>query len=387
MAEGPLAGVRILDLTHVWAGPLATRILADLGATVVKVESPMGRGPQKPPEGTTPFVGGDAGADPWNRHSVFVKLNRNKGSIALDLKKRDARLAFLELVGQADVVIENFSARTMPGLGLDYAALRAANARIIYVAMPGYGANGPYSDWVAFGPSVEPMTGLDAILGYAPSEPRNTGMALTDAIAGVSAAAAVVTALNRRRTTREGARVELSLHEAGVSFWGDVLLERQLGGDPQPMGNAHPAHPFSAVLPTRGDDQWIAVTCRTATERALFESIAAAGTTTFDKHDLARQLQAAGIAAGPVNVTADFLADPQLAARQFFVHLGREGQVSTPYPGTPVVVDGTTHQDRWTTAPLLGEHNREVLATWLGYDDARIDALVRDGALVDRPPG
>ncbi|MCZ6658314.1 MAG: CoA transferase, partial [Gammaproteobacteria bacterium] len=240
MADGPLAGVRILDLTHVWAGPLGTRILGDLGAEVVKIESPMGRGPgTKPPPGTGIYLGGDPGEDPWNRQGVFVKLNRNKKSVAIDLKAAAGRETFLELVGVADVVIENFSARAMQSLNLAYAVLREANDQIIYIAMPGYGTTGPYSQWVAYGPSVEPMTGLGAIMGYGPDEPRNSAIALPDAISGVSGAAAVVTALNRRRETGLGAFVELSLHEAGVSFHGDFLLEKQLGHDPKPIGNDH----------------------------------------------------------------------------------------------------------------------------------------------------
>ncbi len=386
-ATPPLAGVRILDLTHVWAGPLGTRILGDLGADVVKVERPMGRGGVSGTPGAGNYPGGEKGEDPWNRQGTFLKLNRNKKSLAIDLKKPEGHRVFLDLVRVADVVIENFSARSMPALNLGYDALRAANEKIIYVSMPGYGRTGPYSDRVAYGPSVEAMTGLNAVMGYSPAEPRNTAVALPDPIGGVTAAAAVVTALIRREATGRGAFVERSMHESGVSLMGEFLVERQLGGNPQPIGNAHPAHPFSDVLRARGEDEWIAVTCKTEAERATLERILDGDASDHDKHDLTERLQAAGIAAGPVNIAPDLLADPQVSARRFFVRLEREDLPSTPMPGSPVVIDGDFERSYWHVAPRLGEHNRQVLKDWLGFDAEETVRLQREGVLVDRPPG
>ena len=384
---GPLAGVRILDLTHVWAGPLGTRILGDLGADVVKVERPMGRGGVSGTPGAGNYPGGEKGEDPWNRQATFLKLNRNKRSLAIDLKKPEGRRVFLDLVRVADVVIENFSARSMPALGLGYDVLREANERIIYVSMPGYGRTGPYSDRVAYGPSVEAMTGLNAVMGYSPAEPRNTAVALPDPIGGVTAAAAVVTALNRREATGRGAFVERSMHESGVSLMGEFLVERQLGGNPQPMGNAHPAHAYSDVLRTRGEDEWIAVTCKTEAERATLGEIIDGDASDHDKHDLTARLQAAGIAAGPVTIAPDILADPQVSARRYFVRLEREDLPSMPMPGSPMVVDGDFERPYWYVAPRLGEHNRQVLEDWLGHEAEETVRLEREGVLVDRPPG
>ena len=383
----PLQGVRILDLTHVWAGPLGTRILGDLGADVVKVERPMGRGGLSGTPGAGNYLGGEKGDDPWNRQGTFVKLNRNKRSLAIDLKNPEGRRVFLDLVRVADVVIENFSARSMPALDLGYDVLRAANEKIIYVSMPGYGRTGPYSDRVAYGPSVEAMTGLNAIMGYSPAEPRNSAVALPDPIGGVTAAAAVVTALNRRQATGRGAFVERSMHESGVSLMGEFLIDKQLGANPQPIGNAHPAHVYSDVLRTRGDDEWIAVTCKTEAERAEFERILDGEASKHDKHDLTVRLQAAGIAAGPMNIAPDVLADPQVSARRYFVRQERDDLPSTPMPGSPVVIDGDFERADWRPAPRLGEHNRQVLADWLGYEDTDTARLEREGVLVDRPPG
>jgi crotonobetainyl-CoA:carnitine CoA-transferase CaiB-like acyl-CoA transferase len=407
MADGPLRGVRILDLTHVWAGPLAVRVLADLGAEVVKVEAPYGRGPRQFPE--TPiggFLGGDPADEPWNRNAVFVKLMRNRRSLCMDLKTAAGRETFLELVTTADVVIENFSARAMPSLGLDYDTLKAANARIVYVTMPGYGTHGPYRDRVAFGPTVEPLSGLTNVLGYGPGEPRCTSLALMDPIAALSAAAAVVTALRRRATTGTGAYVELSLHEGGVGFSGPWLIEHQLGGNVESMGNHHPAMAPHGVYRCAGQDDWIAIGCATEQHWQALCKVVGAGldpshdqptrrsnqltvdrtieawTRRHGKHAAAAQLQAAGVPAGPVNTTPDMLADEQAIHRQFFVPL----EDRMPVPGNPVKMPGLSSVD-WTPCPKLGADNAAVLGEWLGYDDARIQELEQARVLADRPPG
>ena len=410
MAEGPLRGVRILDLTHVWAGPLATRVLADLGATVVKVEGPMGRGPREF-RGGLPiggWLGGEPPAEPWNVNAVFVKLQRNKQSVAIDLKTDAGRDAFLELVAVADVVMENFSARAMPALGLDYARLAAANPRIIYVSMPGFGNSGPYRDRVAFGPSVEPMSGLTTVMGYGPGEPRNTAMALMDPITGVSATAAVVNALRRLERTGKGAHVEMSLHEGGVAFSGPWLIDVQLPGyadDIAPVGNRHPVMAPHGVYRCAGDDAWVAVACRDDVDwRALCAAIVGldpraglaerrqdhdridatigAWTASKTKADAADVLQQARVPAGPVNITPDMTADPQVEARGFFVPLEAG---PTPIPGNPIKMAGISSED-WTPCPRLGADNRAVLRDWLDYDDERIDVLEGAGVVVDKPP-
>ena len=408
MANGPLRGLRILDLTHVWAGPLGTRILADLGADVVKIEAPMGRGPREY-RGGLPLGGWLGGApldEPWNVNAIFVKLQRNKKSVAIDLKQPAGRETFLQLVKTADVVMENFSARAMPALRLDYAELAKANPRIIYVAMPGYGKSGPYKERVAFGPTVEPMSGLTTVMGYGPDEPRNTAMALMDPITAVNAAAAVMEAVRRRERTGEGAYVEMSLHEGGVAFCGPWLVETQLGRrDIVRLGNRHPEMAPHGVYRCAGDDAWIALACRhdadwqalccvveglpaeadLAARFARHDAIDAAisgWTVQRSKADAADRLQNAGVPAGAVNITPDMTADSQVQARGFFVPLEHG---PTPMPGNPVKMAGIGSDD-WTPCPRLGADNRPVLRDWLGYDDERIAELEEAGILVDKPP-
>ena len=388
-------------------GPLATRILADLGAQVVKVEAPFGRGPRTVPAQLS--LGGWLGdwqREPWNANALFVKLQRNKRSLGMDLKTPDGRATFLKLVARADVVIENFSARAMPELGLGYDQLKAANPAIIHVAMPGYGTHGPYRDRVAFGPTVEVMSGLTHMLGYAPGEPRNTGMALMDPIAAVNAAAAVLTALNERDASGHGAFVELALHESGAAFCGPWLIEHQLGGAVGRIGNRHPRMAPHGVYPCAGDDAWVAIACRDDADwRALcrivgttldagmgfadrqagqgaVDAAIAAWTAQRERTDAERTLSAAGVPAGAVNTTPDMVADPQVKARGFFVPLEAEG---TPMPGNPIKMNGISPRD-WTPCPALGADNAFVLQTWLGYDTAAVAELTGAGVLLDKPP-
>ncbi len=407
MADGPLRGVRILDLTHVWAGPLGTRFLADLGAEMVKIESPTGRGPRDFPVNETAYgwIGGDPGDEPWNRNAIFVKLQRNKRSVAIDLKTDAGRETFLRLVRVADVVIENFHSVTMPKLGLSYDVLSTENPSIIYVAMPGYGLEGPYSQRVAFGPAVEAMSGLGDVMGYGPDEPRNTAMALMDPVAAVSAAAGVVTALRRRRKTGKGAFIEMSLHDAAVSFCGPWLIDRQFGNPIERLANNHPEMVPHGVYPSAGEDQWVTIACRDDGEwRSLcsvvpgldadadfatrhrncseIDALISRWTACRDKQTAAEALQAAGVPAGPVNTTPDMLGDPQSRERGFFVPIEAG---PTPMPGNPIKMEGISNAD-WTPCPKLGADNAAVLKGWLDYSDDQVAELERAGVIVDRPP-
>lgn len=405
MAQGPLNGLRILDLTHVWAGPLAVRTLADLGAEVVKVEAPYGRGPRvfadQPIGG---FLGGDPGNEPWNRNAVFVKLMRNRQSLCLDLKQAQGRAVLLELVACADALIENFSARAMPALGLDDVVLQAANPRLIHIAMPGFGSSGPYAERVAFGPTVEPLSGLTQVLGYGPGEPRCTSMAVMDPIAALAAASALVAAVRRRAETGRGSRIELTLHESGVGYSGPWLIDHQLGRAIAPRGNRHPALAPQGIYPCRDDDTWLAISCpsdavwarmtkvipdldptMTLPQRQaahdLLDARISAWTRTRGKRAAEHQLASAGVPAGAVQTAPELLADPQAEARRFFVPL----EDRTPVPGNPVHMPGASSAD-WRPCPRLGADNAAVLRDWLGWDDAAIQALAAAGVTHDRPP-
>lgn len=407
MANGPLRDVRILDLTHVWAGPLATRILADLGAQVVKIEAPMGRGPRF--YGGIPiggFIGREPGEEPYNNNAVFVKLQRNKKSVALDLKTQDGRQVFLKLVSKSDVVIENFSARAMSDLQLDYRYLQKANPRVIHVAMPGYGLTGPYSDRVAFGPTVEPMSGLTQVMGYHEGELRSTAMALPDPVAALHAVSAVLAAIQKRARTGVGELVEMSLHESAVSAHGAWIVEAQLRESRLvPHGNRHPEMAPHGVYSCKGMDEWVAIACRSdedwyslcrciggelnarltlAERRSKHDEIdqqITAWSATRPPVEVVHTLQEHRVPAGHVRITPEMTSDPHVQFREFFVPLEKD----TPIPGNPVKMEEISSLD-WTPCPRLGEHNEKILKNWLDFTDEQISQLKNRNVIVDKPP-
>ena len=411
----PLEGVRVVDLTRIWSGPLATRILGELGAEVIKIEAPTGRGPAVVARGAAGYhPDGDPGDRPWNRQGLTNKLNRNKKGLAVDLKDERGRELLLQLVAQADVVIENFSARAMPSLRLDYAHLREANPNIIYVAMPAFGLSGPYRSYIGLGPSIEPLTGMDALMGYGPDEPRMSVQALTDAMSGTAAASAVLTALERRAREGGGAFIELSQHECGIIHFGEQYIDRQLSGeDPPLLGNGHPAFSPHGVYRCAGDDQWIALAVRTEAQwialcaladqgwrdtpafatiearlanRADLDAAIEAWTAGRDKVALMHQLQASGIAAGAVNASPEWLADPHLTERGYFFAVDELDAGHRSYDGSPLHLNGTRGYQDWRRAPGLGEHHREVIEQIIGRPSQDTDALLAAGVVVDRPP-
>ena len=412
--QRPLAGIRVLDFTRIWSGPLATRFLADLGADVIRIEAPDGRGPASVPRGTGGYYpSGEPGGKPYNRQGLNNKLMRNKRSLAIDLKSPEGKRAVLRLVAVSDVVVENFSARAMPSLGLDYEALSARNPRLIFLTMPSFGSRGPYRDYVGLGPSIEPLSGLTALMGYSKDEPRMTVQALTDAASGVCGLSAVMTALWRRERTGRGALLDLSQSEAMAAFLAEEFVASQLTGrEPERLGNgARDAAPYG-VYRCLGDDEWISLGCVTDAQwtalarlagrgwdaggryatvearlanRATLDAMVEGWTLTEDKHILARRLQAVGIAAAPVHSAPEWLADPHLAARGYFTTLETPDAGRYRSDGLPMLIDGARGYEAWTGAPGLGVHNAETLRL-AGYADAEISALSARGIIVDRPP-
>ena len=372
----------MLELTDYWAGPLCGRNLGDLGADVILVEKTEG---------------------PPLRTALFDKLNRNKRSVALDLKTPAGRDLFLQLVRQSDVVVENLSARSMPGLDLGYPVLQTANPRIVYASISGFGTSGPYADYLATGPSAEPLTGLTAIMGYSESEPRVTSKGILDPISGNLGTAAILAALHRRDTTGEGSFVELTLQECGIAYIGERFVDWQLTGQPPVFGNADPGCAPWGVYRCRGADDWIAITVTDEDEWTALCAYAAAGwesmsgwssmpsrvadrsqlderveawTVDHDKIDLARALQRRGVPAAPVLRAPEWMEDAQLAYDRYFASLpGRDANILR-CDGLALHIDGRRDYSDWVPAPSAGQHTSDVLMGVLGLDRAAVASLV-----------
>lgn len=417
-AARPLEGVRILDMTQVWAGPLSARLLADLGAEVICIEPASARGAAKVPPNSVAYVDGGQQEDPWNFAALFNKLHRNRKSLCLDLKSPRGKELFLDLVRESDVVMENFSARAMTRLGLAYDTLREANPRIVYASLPAFGQHGPYGQYVGYGPGIEPMIGLAAIMGYEGDEPRISGTTITDAMGGVAGAAGVLTALERREVTGEGAWVDLSQHEAGMALFGEYFIERQLTGqEPERLLNAHHAYApygiYHCSPNENGDDNWISLAARTDEEwRALCaltrrgwdadprfattearlqhraDLDAALGEWTRDHGHLAlaEELRRAGVPASAVLRVDEYLQEPGILARGYYADLRHPHTGQQQYDGGAWVFDGDRGYDSWLPAPTLGEHNAEVLTSILGLSEDDVAELAATGVIGDRPP-
>ena len=416
LGAGPLAGVRVLDLSRVWAGPLACRILGDLGADVIKVEPTWGRPRQVSPQAvqvTGRYPNNDAGERSWNREGMFNKFNRNKRAITLNLDRPEAKAVFEQLVAASDVIIENYSPRVMPQLGLGYERLQEINPAIVYVGMPGYGWDGPYRDWVAYGTTLEPHAGLSSMMGYRDSGPYKSGVAWADPVGGMHAAAAVLLALHDRAARPDGSghAIELAQFEGMMCLAGEEFLAAQVrGAEPERRGNRHETWAPQGVYRCSGDDRWLAISITNDDEwRALctvsglerlsnlrvserrarhveIDGVIEKWTASRDHLDAMELLQNAGVPAIALFDARDLVENEHLRARGFWKPITHPDSGTYDFPGLPIALSRTPATIR-RPAPGFGQHNREVLAEVLGMGDDGIDALFAAGILVDVPDG
>ncbi|MGB8434044.1 MAG: CoA transferase [Burkholderiales bacterium] len=394
-SKGPLDGVKVLELCQVMAGPTCGMLLADLGADVVKVEKLAGGDDTRAYD--NPQVNGESAA--------FLAMNRNKRSVALDLKQPAGQEALKRLVRDADVLVENFRKGTMEKFGLGYDVLRAINPGLVYCAITGYGHTGPYADKGGFDLVAQGASGLMSITGEPGREPVKCGPPVCDINGGMLGALGIVAAYVHRLKTGEGHMVDTSLLEAGVhtTFWHSAIYFAT-GVSPAPTGSAHVLSAPYQAFPTR--DGWVTIgganpanwvrlarmmelpelvddaRFKTNTDRmhnraALFE-ILARKTRARTTQDLVAALDAAGIPAGPVNTIGEMLADPHVLAREMVVETVHPVAGPTKALGLPIKFTGTPGGVR-RPAPRLGEHTREVLHE-AGFADVEIDALARSGA-------
>ncbi len=413
----PLDGLRVLDLTRVWAGPLACRILSDLGADVVMVEAPWQRMPRFVPDSyalSTHFMPDDVvGAHPWNRNGFINKYALGKRSVGVDMAVAEGRAVFEELVAAVDVVVENFSPRVMPNFGLGEDRLRELNPALIYLTMPGYGRDGPAADYSAYGPVLDSHAGLSTLMGYEGMTAWKCGIAWPDPVGGIHGAVAALLALWDRDADPDhgGRTIELAQFETAVAMIGDRLVEAQLTGTLPPLpGNRHPDHAPQGVYPSAGDDRWLALTvpdddtwarlCALAglpahwaglgasERRARHDELDAAlstWTATRDHLELADELQAAGVPAAAVLDGGELVEDRHLGARAMFVELTHPEAGTHRWPRSPALLSAADTAPTGP-APLLGQHNAEVLTAWAGLGADELAALEASGVVATEPP-
>jgi len=389
---GPLAGIRVLDMTQVLFGPFATMLLSDMGAEVIKIERTEGG---EIARGNGPLVRGIS--------TYFLSLNRGKKSVALDLATGKGLEVFFELVRQADVLIENFTPGTMEKLGLSYEEVRKHNPRIVYVAGSGFGQYGPYAQKPAFDIVIQAMGGIMSITGEEGGPPVRPGASYGDISAGLFMCIATLAALQERNASGEGQMVDISMLDCQVTVQENAFVRYLNTGEiPQALGTRHPVIAPFQTFPTKDghvavalrgglkdqwplycaaidrvdliDDErfrngWLRIQNYKALEPVLNEAMKSKTTAEWVK-----ELEKLGIPCGPVNTIAQVAADPQIQAREMIAEVrhpeaGDFKVVNTPFKfsRTPVHVE--------KASPDLGEHNREVLGGLLGMTEEEIEAL------------
>lgn len=409
MSQLPLAGVRVVDFAQVFAGPACTRILADLGADVIRFEAPGRMDVTR-----NLIITDNDGIDHhWLRASYFVIRNANKRAMLVDLGKAEALEAVKKLAASADIVTESFTPRVMANFGLDYASLKKLNPNVIMCSLSGYGQTGPMRDNTAYGMGLEPGSGVSSITGYADGPPLRSGLSFTDPYSGFVGAGAILTALHYRRRTGKGQYIDLSEQEAAIPIVGAALLEYQMTGRlPERTGNRSPWAAPQGCYRCAGDDRWAVISvsnddefgrladavghpewrddARFATvlarhehHDALDEAITA-WTSTRDHYDVMHTLQKARVKAAAVLDGKEILFDPHFKARGQFDVLDQPALGKRPIPRHVAAKFTRFEAKARTHAPTLGEHNEEVLKE-LGYTDEQIAAMAEAGAIGTLP--
>jgi crotonobetainyl-CoA:carnitine CoA-transferase CaiB-like acyl-CoA transferase len=394
MQANILNGLRVLDFTWVLAGPYATRILADFGAEVIKVQS------KKTARGAE-----------TNNTGYFNTWNRNKRSITLDMSYAEAREIALELTAISDVVIENFSPRVMLNWGMDYETLKERRPDLVLVSMSAMGHTGPWKNYVAFAPTIQALSGLTYLTSFDKNSPMGLGYAYADAIVGLYAALVILAALEYRDRTGHGQHIDISEYEAMCTLLGPALMYESVNlSEISPQGNradSIPAAPYGCykclgtdrwcVIAVFNDEEWqrlcqimgnpawrrderFSTPSRRKKHAEELDDLLGQWTAQHTPEQVVDLLQGAGVPAGVVQNAEDLANDPHLRAREFFVSLKHPVLGMTLSDSSPIrFTEGSTGD--WKAAPLLGEDNRYVYTELLGFTEGEVSSYVEKGII------
>ena len=367
----PLAGLKVVELARILAGPWAGQTLADLGAEVIKVEAPEGDDTRR---WGPPFIEreGDRSA------AYFHACNRGKKSVTADFRAPEGQVFVRDLVRDADILIENFKVGGLAKYGLDYASLREVNPRLIYCSITGFGQDGPYAHRAGYDYIIQGMSGLMSVTGEPGGQPQKVGVAVTDIFTGVYAATAILAAVHQRARTGEGQHIDMSLFDVATSIMANQAMNYLASGNPpMRMGNAHPnIVPYSVfdcadgwiIIATGNDGQYrrfcgilglpalaeapeYLTNADRIANRATLTARITERTRTFSKADLLAACEAEGVPAGPINDMGEVFADPQIVARGMRIAPDGVPGVRSPFTfsGADLALD--------RPSPKLGEND------------------------------
>ena len=390
----PLNGVKVIDLTHMLAGPYAGMVLADLGAEVVKVE-PLGSG-----EMTRGLLKNDPNYSFKNFGAYFLTLNRNKKSVSIDLKNKKGLEVFYDLVRSADVVLNNFSAGVVSKLKIDFENLSSINPKIITCSITGFGETGPHSTRPAYDQIVQAYSGGMSITGKDAKSPTRAGIPIGDLGSGLYSVIGILSALYSREKTQKGQHIDLSLLDVQISLLTYMATMQTLSGiDPEPIGNAHFVHvPYNSFTTSDGfvviavitDEFWQSlksvVNVGSLDDSKYDSSIDRLKNQAFIENELNKvlstqtsgywidKLNKAKVPCAPINKFSDALNDEQVKHRNMIVEVEHPDGGFVKMPGNPVKMS-YTNEESYSSPPHLGTDTREILKNWSKYEDDKIESL------------
>ena len=390
----PLNGVKVIDLTHMLAGPYAGMVLADLGAEVVKVE-PLGSG-----EMTRGLLKNDPNYSFKNFGAYFLTLNRNKKSVSIDLKNKKGLEVFYDLVRSADVVLNNFSAGVVSKLKIDFESLSSINPKIITCSITGFGETGPHSTRPAYDQIVQAYSGGMSITGKDAKSPTRAGIPIGDLGSGLYSVIGILSALYSREKTQKGQHIDLSLLDVQISLLTYMATMQTLSGiDPEPIGNAHFVHvPYNSFTTSDGyvviavitDEFWQSlksvVNVGSLDDSKFDSSIDRLKNQSFIENELNKvlstqtsdhwidKLNKAKVPCAPINKFSDALNDEQVKHRNMIVEVEHPDGGFVKMPGNPVKMS-YTNEESYSSPPHLGTDTREILKNWSKYEDDKIESL------------